>query len=165
MKKITLLLLLSFSICLCFAQEQSISSKEWTWAVTDIDIDFLTCGPRFYIQKSTNQIHSHYNSDNEYINAYKYRMSFVVSEIYYGILIEKISTGLSEEDERVIESKRYYSGFGIGDKITDMGRLTGLEFIKWPKYNEIYLKEYDQNFKIIINEDNTIVVKKVKNVP
>ena len=89
------------------------------------------------------------------------RVSLLVSEIYYSIVVEKIAYGLTEGDPDVIAASYYLDGDTIAPKI-GLDRFTNLHFLRWISWNEFELQEYKQRFRIRYNQDGSFLIRKVR---
>ena len=87
------------------------------------------------------------------------RVSLLVSEIYYSIIVEKITYGMTEGDPDVIAASYLMDGFETAPKI-GIARFTNLHFLRWIAWNEFELKEYEQRFRIRYNQDGSFFIKK-----
>jgi hypothetical protein len=124
----------------------------------DPSIIYLDCGPSFYVDSLEN-IYKEYSDSISITDERFYRVSFVIEEIYYSLMIELVSRGLDEGSEINVLQKYFYSGFDINKIANPNGRLVDLEFNKWKSYKKFTLKEYKQNISIEILSNGNLKVK------
>ena len=158
------LILTLISICTLHynlnAQSKTIESAKRSIPI-HVDVTFLTEGDRFYKPTSEETYHPKWISKEDYEAVYKYRISFVLSEIYYSLLIEKISLGIKEGEKRFICDSFFYTGFDVAEDILQYGRLTNLEFKEWIAYNRFHLLEGDLALQFEIMNDGSLIIEKI----
>ncbi|MFY0607667.1 MAG: hypothetical protein JXR10_13200 [Cyclobacteriaceae bacterium] len=143
--RLLLLTFILFSTVELFGQSQTVEPYKFPQSLKNInaDIDFLTTGDKFYKVTGTSEQFEQWKKDSEYDGSYRYRVSFVLSEIYYSILIEKTQLPWKEGDARKVIEQNFYTGFDIAENILEYGRLTNLDFKEWKDFRTFELAESD----------------------
>ncbi len=152
-------MLFLLNVGLVWAQETDVQPLPTDIPSPEISITYLTCGPYFYeLRGDTGNYHAVYADDSDIKDQLFYRVSLVLEEIYYSIMIEKISRGLEEGDPVKIVSKYFYSGFEVCKNL-ECRMLTDVKFIKWKAFNTFLVKENEQFIEMIINKDGSLIIQ------
>ena len=137
-------LLLCVSYCLLFAQRAEITPENWNGDHASVNCVFLTAGPGF---------HEPTDPKSDWCKGFRYRVSFMVTEIYYSILIEKLSFEGWECSDIFITNSYFYKAFKIGDLLKLKGELGYIEFLEWLSFDsfKIQIHKKDYFVKILKN--------------
>lgn len=159
--RLILLTLILFSTAELLGQSQTVEPYKFPKNGIDLDVnvDFLTTSERFYKVANTNDQYETWIKDTEYERSYKYRISFIVSEIYYNLLVEKIELPNEEGEAKKAVERNFYTGFDIGD-VLEWGRLTNLSFKEWKDFRTFELVESDEVFQVQILTNGQLNVTK-----
>ena len=162
MRLIILLFIIFFSTTELHSQTKSTGPFEFpkSGIELDVDITFLTTGERFFKVANSDGQYERWNKNTEYDGSFKYRVSFILSEIYYSLLIEKIKLPRKESEEKKAIERNLYTGFDIAENILEYGRLTNLSFKGWKDFRTFELLESDESLEIEILSNGEIKITK-----
>lgn len=141
------LLLPVFISYLLHVQSLELLPKKWEGANASVNCEFLTQGPRFYLPTEP-------KSDD--CRGFRYRVNFIVHEIYYSLMIEKLSFGGIECMDISLEDSWFYSTFKIGDLLGIRGELASMEFIEWKSVDSFQFRIYKREFLVKILEEGKL---------
>jgi len=116
-----------------YAGEAYITASDYASEIAPLEVDFLSTGPR---KNGTKGL----------------RISFIVAEVYYSIVVEEVTYGLTEGDDNKIV-KSYFLEDLLISRHTKTGPLVNLSFVKWLSWDEFEVKEGDKHFRIRYMKD------------
>ncbi|GEM_PF-5358731 len=159
--RLLLLSFILFSTAELLGQSQTVAPYKFPKSGIELDVDifFLTTGDRFHRVANSKEQYGSRKRDTEYDGSFRYRASFVLSEIYFNLLIEKIQLPREEGGEWKAIERNFYTGFDTGD-VLEWGCLTNLNFKEWKDFQTFELLESDELFEIQILANNQIKVTK-----
>ena len=160
--RLILLSLIFFSTAELIGQSQTVEPYRFpkNGIDLDIDIDFLTTSERFYKVANTSEQYETWKKDTEYEESFRYRISFVVSEIYYNLLVEKIELPNDEGESKRAVERNFYTGFDMAENVLEYGRLTNLKFKQWNNFRTFELLESDELLEVEILTNGQLKVTK-----
>ncbi|WP_370087554.1 hypothetical protein [Ekhidna sp.] len=160
--RLILLSLLIFSTAELLGQSQTVEPYKFpkNGIDLDIDVDFLTTSERFYKVANSNDQYETWKNDTEYAGSFRYRISFVVSEIYYNLLVEKIELPNEEGEAKKAIERNFYTGFDLAENVLEYGRLTNLSFKQWTDFRTFELIESDELLEVEILTNGQLKVTK-----
>ncbi len=148
----SLFCLLSLSISSLFTQNSEIKPAKWDGDHASVNCVFLTAGPSFYEPT---------DPKSDYSKGFHYRVNFMVAEIYYSIMIEKLSFEGIEGSEISITNSYFYDTFRIADLLELKGELGFIEFLEWLSYDSFKIQIKDNNYLVKILKNGSCQISKL----
>lgn len=100
------------------------------------------------------------NEEDE-IHGIVYRVAITISEIYNGLIIEKMTIGAEGFGRKIISSNRMDT-YQFADSFGISGEFAGLEFVKWETFTSFQMTIHDRLFLVSNIENDTLKIAEVK---
>ena len=149
MYRILFLLILSLSCAL--SQSVQLKPEIWTGENASVYCVYLTTGPKYFEDRPV-------ESDSCF--GFEYRVSFIVYEIYYSILIERINFSDIECMDRNIEKSFYFNSFSLSEVLNIRGELGSMEFLDWLSTDSFKVKINKKIYLFKIEVDGKCQIQK-----
>lgn len=148
-----LFFMLFISSSLFFSQKEEITPENWDNDHASVNCVFLTAGPRYFYEPT--------DQKSDYCKGFRYRVNFIVAEIYYSIMIEKLSFEGIECSDISITNSYFYNTFKIEDLLKLKGELASIEFLEWLSYDSFKIQIHRNDYIVKIQENGNCKFTKI----
>jgi hypothetical protein len=140
-----------------YAQSAEIKPDIWKGDNASVNCVFLSHGPPSYYLPI--------NPKSDWCQGFRYRVNLLVHEIYYSILVEKLSFEGWECMDISITGSYYFNSFKIGDLLKLKGELGSMKFLEWISHDSFKIEIQEIPYLVKILENGALQFKKIESLP
>ena len=100
-------------------------------------------------------------SEEDEVHGIVFRVAISISEIYNGLIIEKMTVG-SEGFGRNIVSSRKMDTYKFVNSFDISSEFAGLEFVKWESFTSFQMTIHDRLFLVTDIDSDTLKIAEIK---